>query len=363
MPERSKLPVEQWGDLNVSAGCRKRIRLQAGESYTGVTAQLPLMIWRAKEPGPVVGITVAVHGNEINGTGTIRRIIQDSPFYLKSGALVLVPVVNLFGFERHSRYMPDRRDLNRGFPGSAQGSLTARLANLIQTDVVARCDFLIDLHTAAVRRTNFPNVRGDLSDPGVKRLANVFGCEIIVDGQGPDGSLRREACRAGCPTIVLEAGEVSKVEPLYQDTALRGIQNVLIDLGMVEGTLEQAPHTVVIESTKWVRAGNGGFLEFHVAPGETVTKDQPLATNTGLLGQEHEVLNAPAEGIVLGMTTMPAVAPGDPVLHIGFTGTRREQRDLDTSVNNLDVGSLEEQVREHLATNMMINPMEEEEAR
>lgn len=321
MTERSKLPLEQWGDLDVSAGFRKRVRLQVGESYTGVTAHLPLMIWRAREPGPVVGLTAAVHGNEINGTGMIRRIIQDPPFQLRSGALILVPVVNLFGFERHSRYMPDRRDLNRSFPGSPNGSLTARFANLIQTDVVARCDYIIDLHTAAVRRTNFPNIRGDLSNPGVERLAKVFGCKIIVDGKGPDGSLRREACRAGCPTIVLEAGEVSKVEPLYQETALRGIQNVLIDLGMVEGTLDQAPHTVVIPSTKWVRAGNGGFLEFHVVPGETVTKGQPLATNTGLLGKEHEVLNAPAEGIVLGMTTMPAVAPGDPVVHIGFTGS------------------------------------------
>lgn len=362
MAKRPTLPVDQWGDLEVSAGARRRIRLQAGESYTGVTAQLPLMIWRAKEPGPVVGLTAAVHGDEINGTGTIRRIIQDAPFKLSRGALILVPVVNLFGFERHSRYMPDRRDLNRSFPGSTKGSLTSRLAHLVQTEVVGRCDFLIDLHTAAVRRTNFPNVRGDLSNPQVKRLAEVFGCEIIIDGMGPEGSLRREACEAGCPTIILEAGEVSKVEPLYQDTALRGIQNVLIDLGMIEGDLVQAPHTVVIESTKWVRAENGGFLEFHVGPGETVGKDQALATNTGLLGKEHEVLHAPNGGIVLGMTTMPAVSPGDPVVHLGFTHSHRELRDLNKSVNNLDVGSLEEQVREHLATSVTVHPVEEEES-
>ena len=361
MTDRRTLPVDLWGDLEVSPGARKRIRLEAGESYTGVASRLPLMIWRAREPGPVLGITAAVHGDEINGTGTIRSIIQDPPFKLKKGALILVPVVNLLGFERHSRYMPDRRDLNRAFPGSPVGSLTARLAHLVQSEVVGRCDFLIDLHTAAARRTNFPNVRGDLSNPAVKRMADVFGCEVIVDGRGPDGSLRREACKAGCPTIILEAGEVSKVEPLYQETALRGIHNILIELDMTDGESHQAPYQLTIDSTQWVRAENGGFLEFHVAPGDTIKKGQPLATNTGLLGKEHAVLCAPEGGIVLGMTTMPAVSPGDPVLHLGMTATKQELKDLHKEVSNLDEGSLEEQVREHLATNVTVTPIGDDE--
>jgi len=138
------------------------------------------------------------------------------------------------GFERHSRYTPDRRDLNRTFPGSSKASLTGRLAHLIQEEVVGRCDHLIDLHTAAVRRTNFPNVRADMEDPGCVRLAECFGSEIIVDSEGPDGSLRREACKAGYPTIILEAGEVWKVEPSVQEMIIRGITRVVSELGMID---------------------------------------------------------------------------------------------------------------------------------
>lgn len=353
-----KRPLDTWGRFRVNPGSRKRIRLDAGESFSGISVSMPLMVWRGREEGPVLGITGAVHGDEINGTGAIRRLVQDPPFKLKRGALILVPVVNVMGFERHSRYAPDRRDLNRTFPGSATGSLTSRLAHLIQEEVIGRCDYLLDLHTAAVRRTNFPNVRGDMEDPGCERLARAFGTEIIVDNEGPDGSLRREACKAGCPAIILEAGEVWKVEPSVQEMILRGITGVMGELNMIdsaeEKTVEGAPHQTVVSRSRWVRAGVGGFLQFHVAPGETVAKDQPLATNTGLLGKKLESIRSPHSGIILGMTTMPAVSPGDPVVHIARTQSRRELRSLEKSVDDFDAHALETQVRDHLATNITV---------
>ena len=165
------------GKKKIGLGERKQVRLEAGESFSGVSVRLPVMVCRGKEDGPVVGITAAVHGDEINGTGAVRRIVQESPFELKRGSLILVPVVNIMGFERYSRYTPDRRDLNRMFPGSSKGSVTSRLASLIFDEVVNRCDYLIDLHTAAVRRTNFPNVRADLDNPEYERLARAFGTE------------------------------------------------------------------------------------------------------------------------------------------------------------------------------------------
>lgn len=357
-PARTKRPVDVWGRIRVGPGQRKRIRLNAGESFTGINVNMPLMVWRGKEEGPVLGITGAVHGDEINGTGAIRRLVQEPLFKLKRGALILVPVVNVMGFERLSRYAPDRRDLNRTFPGSAHGSLTSRLAHLIQEEVVGRCDFLLDLHTAAVRRTNFPNVRADMEDPGCERLARVFGTEIIVDNEGPDGSLRREACKAGCPTIILEAGEVWKVEPSVQEMTLRGIARVLSELDMIdweeENLAEPAPHQIVVSRSRWVRASVGGFLQFHVAPGDTVAKDQALATNTGLLGRKLETILSPHAGIILGMTTMPAVSPGDPVVHIARTQSRRELRNLEKSVDNMEDHALETQVRDHLATNITV---------
>ncbi len=355
---KKKRRIDLWGRKKVLPGERLFLRLQAGESFTGVSIRLPLMVWRGQEPGPVLGITAAVHGDEINGTGAIRRLIEDPPFELKRGALILVPVVNIMGFERHSRYTPDRRDLNRTFPGSKKGSLTGRLAHLIMNEVIRRCDYLVDLHTAAVRRTNFPNVRADMDNPGCERLANAFGAEVIVNNTGPDGSLRREACRAGCPTIILEAGEVWKVEPSVQDMTLRGISHVMAELDMIDmsddSRPETSPHQMIVHSSSWVRAGNGGFLKFHVGPGETVQKNQPLATNTGLLGEEHETIVSPHHGIVLGMTTMPAVSPGDPILHIALPDTSKQFRSLEKSVDKMEDDALENQVRDHLATNITV---------
>jgi len=355
---REKRPIGKWGKSRVNPGSRKRMRLVAGESFTGINVSMPLMVWRGKEDGPVLGITGAVHGDEINGTGAIRRLIQDAPFKLKRGALILVPVVNVMGFERHSRYTPDRRDLNRCFPGSSKASVTGRLAHLIQEEVIGRCDYMIDLHTAAVRRTNFPNVRADMEDPGCVRLAESFGAEIIVDNEGPDGSLRREACKAGCPTMILEAGEVWKVEPSVQEMIIRGITRVVTELGMIDvkekDRLEPVPHQMIVSRSSWVRAGVGGFLQFHVAPGETVEKGQPLATNTGLLGRKLETILSPFQGIILGMTTMPAVSPGDPIVHVASPQSRKEFRSLEKSVEGMEDGALENQMRDHLATNITV---------
>lgn len=314
-PERR--PAWEWDGESIAPGESRNIHLTVSESYSGITIRIPLHVRRGKQPGPAVFVTAALHGNEINGTGAIRSIIRDPAFQIRTGTLILVPVLNILGFDRHSRYLPDGRDLNRCFPGTAKGSQASRLAHVIFTQIISRCDYGIDLHTAAMRRTNFPNVRGDLALPEVKRLAHAFGAEYVVGGQGPAGSLRRAACGAGCPTIILEGGEVWKVEPVIVETAVRGIANVLIELGMLEGRPVRPPQQTVIEKTKWIRADRGGFLQFHVRPGEIVDANQPLATNASLLGEEQSVLTAPFRGMILGMTTLPAVSPGEPVCHLG----------------------------------------------
>lgn len=355
---RKKRSISKWGKIKVNLGEKKRVRLKAGESFTGVGVHLPLMVWRGLEDGPVLAITAAVHGDEINGTGAIRKLIQEPHFELKRGTLILAPVVNSMGFERHSRYTPDRRDLNRSFPGSKKGSLTGRLANLVMKEIVKRSDYIVDLHTAAVRRTNFPNVRADMSNPDCERLAKAFGAEVIVNSAGPDRSFRNEACRAGCPTIILEAGEALKVESAVQDMTLRGLTHILAELDMIDVSEdlrpETSPHQMIVQNSSWVRAGYGGFLRFHVAPGETVQKDQPLASNTGLLGKELETITSPHHGIVMGMTTMPAVSPGDPVLHIAQPDTSKQFRSLEKSVDKMDDDNLENQVRDGLAAGITV---------
>jgi predicted deacylase len=347
----AKPDIGLWENTEIKPGSKKRIRLEVGESYTGLSVRLPIMVWRAKEPGPTVFISSAVHGDEINGTGTIRALINDGDFHLKKGALVLLPVVNIMGFERHTRYMPDRRDLNRAFPGSKTGNLTARLAYLLSSEIIPRCDYGIDLHTAALRRTNFPNVRADMSNPACREMAQAFGCSVIVDSKGPEGSFRKCATSSGCPTIILEAGEVWKVERMYLETALRGIHNCLSHLGMVDTPMEVAPDTRVVKSTQWVRAGAGGFLQFHVSPGEFVQQDQLIATNAGLLGREQEQILSPHSGVVIGMSTMPAVAPGDPIAHIALVPSK-EIRKLEKDLDQQDSQSYDNRLREDLASNL-----------
>ena len=349
-----------WGKTRIAPDERKRMRLVIGESFSGASGCLPLMVWRGPEEGPVVGVTAAIHGDEINGTGAIRRLIQNPPFTLLRGSLILVPAVNILGFERHSRYMPDRRDLNRCFPGHATGSLSARLAHVIFDELVGRCDYLIDLHTAAVRRTNFPNVRAQMDDPECARLARAFGCEVIVDSPGPDGSLRKEAAKRGCPAMVLEAGEVWKVEPTVKELTLRGIANVLAELGMVAGPPIPPPHQIIVRDTRWIRAEHGGFLNFHVAPGSAVSVGQAIATSTSLLGARVQILRSPMQGIVMGMTTMPAVGPGDAVAHIAVPANDKAHLNMERSILDLDADTIENQLREHLATNISVSILEEE---
>ena len=173
-PPMAQTTTFELAGKRVALGKARDIEVPVGESATGRDIVVPTRVWRGKEPGPIVAITAAVHGDEINGVGVVRQLLIEPPFELLRGTLILVPVINILGFERQSRYMPDRRDLNRSFPGSASGSLTARFAHAVFDQIVKRADWLIDLHAAAARRTNFPNVRADLDHPQCAELAAHF---------------------------------------------------------------------------------------------------------------------------------------------------------------------------------------------
>jgi len=351
---RQKKSVGVWGDQVVEAGSSKDVYLAVSESYSSITVRIPLHVRRAEEDGPVVFVTAALHGDEINGTGAIRHLIQDPDLRLLRGTLILVPVLNLLAFDQHSRYLPDRRDLNRSFPGSTSGTLAARMARTIFDEIVARSDYGIDLHTAAVRRTNYPNVRADMSDDRTRRLAEAFGTEVVMDGKGPKGALRREACRAGCPTIVMEGGEVWKVEPRVMESTLRGVKNVLRSLKMIEGEIDHPDYQVVVKKSKWIRAEAGGFLQFHVSPGDIVVKGQPLTTNTTLLGNEPTTLHAPFDSVVVGMTTLPAVSPGKPICNLGKLPRGTNAKELRRLRSEED--GLEKRLSEALASNVLVEP-------
>ena len=343
---------------SVARGATADVKLKISERYTGDPIHLPIRVMRATKPGPTVFVTAAIHGEELNGVGIIHELMYGQPLELLAGTLILVPIVNIFGFENQSRYMPDRRDLNRSFPGSKSGSLTSRVACTVFEEVVSRSDYGIDLHTAATGRTNFPNIRGDLSKPGVRRLAQAFGCELLVHGKGPEGSFRREAVKAGCSTVILEAGEPLKIEPSVLEVGLRGIRNVLIKLNMLEGEVRRPTYQTRIDKSTWVRANVGGLLRFHVSPGQLIEEGQPIATNASVIGREHNVLVAPSDGIVLGMTTLPMVKPGEPVCHLAVP--RRSIASIKATLEQAPRRSLGRRLRRDLATNISVSEREAE---
>ncbi|GAB5519871.1 MAG: succinylglutamate desuccinylase/aspartoacylase family protein [Rhodothermales bacterium] len=355
---RQRKPVDEWFGHAILPGTAHDVTLAVSESYSSMTVRIPIHIRRASEDGPVIFVTAALHGDEINGTGAVRQLIQDPTFHLSRGTVIFVPVLNILGFDRYDRYLPDRRDLNRSFPGSPKGSLARRMARIIFEEIVARCDYGIDLHTAAVRRTNYPNIRADMTNPLVRQLAESFGAEIIINAKGPAGALRREACLAGCPTIIMEGGEVWKVEPGIVASATQGIKNVLRMLEMLGGPIKRPAFQVVIEKSKWIRSDHGGFMQFHIKPGDLVEKGQPLITNTTLLGHEQNTLYAPFNAIVIGMTSLPATGPGEAVCNLGKL--RKRDRPAALRQRRLEVDGLGQQVVDELASNvLLVAPSEE----
>lgn len=353
-----KKPITDWFGEKIEPGESRNVHLVVGESYSSMNVEIQIHVRRAIKDGPVLFVTAALHGDELNGCGAVRQLIQDEDFQLLKGTVVLIPVLNLPAFERHSRYLPDRRDLNRSFPGSAEGSLAGRMAHTIFNEIVKRCDYGIDLHTASVRRTNYPTVRADMADPEVRRIAEAFGSEIIINTKGPKNSFRREACKVGCPTIIMEGGEVWKVEPGIVETGVRGIKNVLSELNMLDTNIERPAYQIVIEKSKWIRADRGGFLDFHIKPGDVVEKDQPLTTSTTILGEGQSTLHAPYDGVVMGMTSLPSISPGEPICNFGKLPKKYSPAKLEKLRSKAD--GLEQQVLDELGSSVLLTDPPEE---
>ncbi|MCC5874955.1 MAG: succinylglutamate desuccinylase/aspartoacylase family protein [Candidatus Sumerlaeia bacterium] len=337
----------------IAPGESADVQLDFSESYLGRAVSIPIRVIRAKKDGPRLFFTGAVHGDELTGIGIIRELLYGEPPKLKCGTLVCVPVVNIFGLENHSRYLPDRRDLNRSFPGIQTGSMTSRVASAVYREIISLCDMGVDFHSAAVRRTNYPNVRADMRNVAIRKMARAFGCELIVNSKGPEGSLRREACKANIPTIILEAGEVWKSEPGVVEAGMRGCLNLLKSLDMIDGDLVPPLFQVTVEKTTWVRAQRGGFLGFHARPGDLVEEGDTLATNYSIFGREQNNLTSPITGIVLGMTTMPAVKPGEPVYHVARLSEPTYRR-IKRTIERSPAGGAYKRLRRDLATNIRL---------
>ncbi|HEY0775930.1 MAG TPA: succinylglutamate desuccinylase/aspartoacylase family protein [Nocardioidaceae bacterium] len=305
------------GTVRVRAGSAKEVELPITRLVTGADVSLPVRIVHGREDGPVVWVNAAIHGDEVVGIEVIRRVLGTlSPKTLR-GTLVAVPIVNVLGFMTGDRYLPDRRDLNRSFPGSARGSLASRIAHLFMTEVVAKCEVGIDLHTGSDRRANLPQVRADLDDPRTRELSEAFGAPVILHARIRDGSLRHAAREKGATVLVYEGGEAWRFDDYAIDAGVAGVRRVLASLGMVD-PLEEDPPAASVECrhSGWVRARGTGILQLDVDLGQQVEEGQRLGGLSDSVGRRVRLVHADRSGIVIGLTNAPLVNSGDAIVHI-----------------------------------------------
>lgn len=301
----------------VAPGDVAQVDLKVSESVAHQPMRIPVTVARGKKEGPVLYVTSAIHGDEINGVAIVRRLLDGIDGLLVAGTLVAVPIVNRFGFESGERYLPDRRDLNRHFPGDPKGSMAARLADQVFRKIVQGCDYGVDLHTAAERNTNLCHIRGDAGQPQVKAMMKASGVPILVHGDGPRGSLRRAASEGGVPTILFEAGEPGRFQRRVVEVGHASLVSLLRHLGMAAGKPTKPPLQILVRESEWVRSDHGGILDLEVEPGDIVRKGDALGTIHDPLGRHVDAVEAPISGVVLGTTTSPLVFPGLAMVHIG----------------------------------------------
>lgn len=285
-------------------------------SYTPMT--MPVHVVHGKREGPALFISAAIHGDEINGVEIVRRVLAAKSIGRLRGTLLCVPIVNVFGFLTHSRYLPDRRDLNRSFPGSPHGSMASRLAHVFGEEIVKKCAFGIDLHTGSSHRMNHPHIRANLDDGETKMLAEEFGTPVIINANLRDGSLRQFASELGIPMLLYEAGEALRFDALAIKAGVTGIHRVMRAIGMLPArTRKPRPRNVLIaKSSSWVRAPQSGIFRPSVALGARVRKEDTLGIVSDPIGTNEMSISSGITGIVVGYTRLPIINEGDALFHI-----------------------------------------------
>lgn len=314
-PEQSR--AFEIGGHSIAPGEREEISLPVERLATGPWISIPTVVMNGRRPGPALAVCAAIHGDEINGVEAIRRLLQEIRPQDLIGTLVAVPVVNELGFMSGERYLPDRRDLNRAFPGSPRGSLASRIAHLFMTEVIEKCEYGIDLHCGADMRTNHPQLRADLDDSRTKACAEAFGAPVTIHARTRDRSLREAATEKGMAMLLFEGGESRRYNVYAIEAAYLGILRVMGHLGMISnGPGAPRSPSFMSRETRWVRAPRGGLMRLDVGLGQPVEARQVLAHLSDIFGRRNLVVRAPLSGMVIGLTRNPLVSQGDALFHI-----------------------------------------------
>lgn len=326
-------------------GDRRTLHLDLARLYTHTHLDLDVEIIRGRKPGPTLLVSAAIHGDELNGVEICRQLLKHKSLSRIRGTLVIVPVVNIFGFIHRSRYLPDRRDLNRCFPGSSKGSLGARIAHLFRTQILNHCDYVIDLHTGAVHRSNLPQIRANLQNPKAESMAKAFGAPVVLDSELRDGSMRAAADAAGIPLILYEAGEALRFDNNAIRGGLRGIINVLRHLEMLPPSRRKTRpfNPVVANSSSWIRCESDGIFRSVVDLGQRVSRGQLMGYIASPFGSEYQEVVSPNAGIIIGQNNIPLVNEGDALYHLArFDATTRAEQRVERFTEEVDALMLPE---------------------
>ncbi|MGE0485260.1 MAG: succinylglutamate desuccinylase/aspartoacylase family protein [Gammaproteobacteria bacterium] len=312
-----------WGTLEllgarVLPGTRADLHWSAGQSFAGSAIETPVVVIRGTNPGPTLCLTAAVHGDELNGVEIVRRVLAGVSADELSGTLIGVPIVNLLGFTRGSRYLPDRRDLNRYFPGHPRGSSASRIAHAFFSEVVVHCERLVDFHTGSFKRTNLPQLRANLDEPEVREFVQRFGATSVLHKAGDRATLRAAATNAGIPAVTFELGEPGTLQERHVKFGIKAIDTLLDKLGMVKRFRLWAEPQPIFYRSRWLRAYRGGILSSGVRVGAHVREGELLGVVTNPLTNEQSEIRSPYDGRLLGRALNQFVLPGFATFHIGI---------------------------------------------
>ncbi len=308
----------------VAPGERARLEWNARIGLAGSEPGTPVQVLQGVRPGPVLCLAAGVHGDELNSIEIVRRLADTVEPDDLGGTIVAVPLVNLSGYLRNSRYLPDRRDLNRFFPGSRHGSIASRMAYSLFSEVIVHCDALVDLHTGSFDRRNLPQVRADLSRPDVGELARGFGATAVLHSRGSRGMLRTAATEMGIPAVTFEVGGPAELEPEEIAHGVQALYTLLHKLGMTRHLPSWDETRPVFYDSSWIRAEVGGLLLSHVQLGDLVAAGQVLGVVIDPINDRERELVSPADGTIIGMARNQVVLPGYAIFHLG--GETSEQQ-------------------------------------
>lgn len=305
---------------HIKPGDSCQLELHLGKLYTSTDMTMPVFVQRSKKTGPTLFLSAAIHGDELNGVEIINRIIHNPAIKSPRGTLIAVPIVNPFGVINQSRYLPDRRDLNRSFPGSSKGSLAARMAELFLREIVSQCDYGIDLHTGAIHRSNLPQIRANLEDDVTREMALAFGVPVLLNTNLRDGSLREAADSLGVRVLLYEAGEALRYDELCIRAGERGILRVLRHLGMLPPKRKRkiTIEPVIAQDSGWVRATGSGFVQLQKRLGDRINKGEQMANIVDPFGNPLDQVIARQDGIIIGCQNLPLVHEGDAMFNIAY---------------------------------------------